>query len=117
MKRPEKPVFPGGSGSEESTCNMGDLASVPGWGRAPGEGNGNPLKYSCLETSLDRGAWRATVYGVAKSWTGLTDLPFHFQEEYKLIIMIMMMILFTEYQNPMQDILCNLDSIVRQQSE
>ena len=57
--------FPGGSDSEESACNVGDLGSIPGSGRSPGEGNGNPLQYSCLENSMDRGAWRATLHGVA----------------------------------------------------
>ena len=46
-----------------------DLSSVPGLGRSPGEGNGNPLQYSCLGNPMDRGAWQATVHGVAKSWT------------------------------------------------
>ena len=59
--------FPGGSDGKESACNVGDLASIPGLGRSPGEGNGNPVQYSCLENSMDRGAWRATVHGVAKS--------------------------------------------------
>ena len=49
--------------------NAGDLGSIPGLGRSPEEGNGNPLQYFCLENSMDRGAWRATVHGVAKSWT------------------------------------------------
>jgi len=49
--------------------NAGDAGSIPGWRRSPGEGNGNPLQYSCLENSTDRGAWWATVHGVAKSWT------------------------------------------------
>ena len=53
----------------ESTCNAGNPGSIPGWGRSPGEGNGNPLQYSCLENPMDRGAWWATVRGVAKSWT------------------------------------------------
>ena len=53
--------FPGGSGSKESACNAGDLGSVPGLGRSPGEGNGNPPQYSCLKNSMDRGAWQATV--------------------------------------------------------
>ena len=61
--------FPGGSDHKESTCNAGDPGSIPGLGRSPGEGNGNPLQNSCLENSMDRGAWRATVHGVAKSWT------------------------------------------------
>ena len=58
--------FPGGSDSKESTCNAGNVGSIPGLGRPPGEGNGNPLQYSCLENPLDRGAWWATVHGVAR---------------------------------------------------
>ena len=65
--------FPGGSDSKESSCNAGDPGSIPGLGRAPGEGNGNPLQYSCLENPMDRGAWRATVHGVTKSQTRLTE--------------------------------------------
>ena len=61
--------FPGGSDGKESACNAGDQYSIPGWGRSPGGGNGNPLQYSCLENSMDKGAWWATVHGVAKSWT------------------------------------------------
>ena len=61
--------FPGGSDSKESTCNVGDLGSIPGSGKSSGEGNVNPLQYSCLENFMDRGAWRATVHGIAKSWT------------------------------------------------
>ena len=61
--------IPGGSDGKESSCNAGDLGSIPGSGRSPGEGNGYPLQYSCLENSMDRGAWRATVNGVAKRWT------------------------------------------------
>ena len=63
---------PGGSDSKESACNMGDPGSIPRWGRSPGEGNGNLLQYSCLENPMDRGAWWATVQGVAKSWTRLS---------------------------------------------
>ena len=59
--------------SKESACNARDLGSVPGSGRSSGEGNGNPLQYPCLEKSLDRGAWRAIVHGVTKSWTWLSD--------------------------------------------
>ena len=55
--------FPCGSDGKESSCNAGDLGSIRGLGRYPGEGNGNPLQYSCMENSMDRGAWRATVYG------------------------------------------------------
>ena len=61
--------FPGGLDGEESDCNTEHLSSVPGLGRSPGEGNGNPLQYPCLENSMDRGAWWATVHRVAKSWT------------------------------------------------
>ena len=61
--------FPGGSDSKEPTCNAGDLGSIPGPERSPGEGHGNPLQYSCLENPMDRGAWRAIVHGVAKSRT------------------------------------------------
>ena len=65
--------FPGGSDGKESAHNAGDLGSFPGSGRTPGGGNGNPLQYSCLENSMDKGAWWATVHGVAKSWTGLNN--------------------------------------------
>ena len=58
--------FLGGSDSKESACNAGDLGLIPGSGRSPGEGNGNALQCSCLENSMDRGTWRATVYGVAE---------------------------------------------------
>jgi len=54
---------PGGSGSKESTCDTGDPGSIPGLGRSPREGNGNPLQYSCLENPVDRGAWWATPMG------------------------------------------------------
>ena len=63
--------FPGGSEVKASACNVGDLGSIPGSGRSPGEGNGNPLQYSCLENPVDRGAWWAAIYGVAQSWTQL----------------------------------------------
>ena len=58
--------FPGGSDGKESACNTGNLNSIPGSGRSPGEGTGNPLQYSCLENSMDRGAWWAIVHGVPK---------------------------------------------------
>ena len=61
--------FPGVSNGRESSCSAGDLGSIPGSGRSPGEGNGNPLQYSGLENPMDRGAWQATVHGVTKSWT------------------------------------------------
>ena len=62
-----------GSVGKESACNAGDLGSIPGSGRSPGEGNGNPLQYSYLENSMDRGAGQATVHGVAKCRTQLYD--------------------------------------------
>jgi len=61
--------FAAGSDSKESTCKAGDLGSILRLGRSPGAGNGCPVQYSCLGNSMDRGAWRATVCGVAKSWT------------------------------------------------
>ena len=64
--------FPGGSDGIESACNAGDLGSIPGSGRSPGGGNGNPVQCSCLEISMHRGAWQVTVQGVAKSWTRLS---------------------------------------------
>ena len=58
--------FPGGSDGEESSCSSRDLGSIPGLGRSPGEGSGNPLQYSCLGNTMDRGAWWATVHRVSK---------------------------------------------------
>ena len=65
--------FPGGSDGKESACNGGDLGSIAGLGRSPGEVNSNPLQYSCLENPMDRGAWLDTVRGVAKNWTRLSE--------------------------------------------
>ena len=68
--------FCDGSASEEYACNEGDTedsGSVPGSGRSPGGGNGNPLQYSCLENPMDLGAWWATVQRVPKGWTKLND--------------------------------------------
>ena len=67
--------FPSGSAGKESACNTGDLGSIPGLGRAPGEGNGNPLQCSCLENPMDRGAWQATVYGVTSARHDLATKP------------------------------------------
>ena len=61
--------FPGGSDGKESAHNVGDLSLIPGLERSPGEGNGNPLQYSCLENPMDRGAWGSTVCRVLKSQT------------------------------------------------
>ena len=65
--------FPGGSDSKEIACNTGDPGSIPGPGRSPGERNGNPHQYSCLENPMDRGAWQAIINGVAKSQKRFSD--------------------------------------------
>ena len=65
--------FPGGSEVKASACNSGDLGSIPGLGKSLGEGNGNPLQYSCLKNSMDRGAWQTIVHGVEKTRTQLSD--------------------------------------------
>ena len=66
--------FPGGSDIKESAFSVGNPGSVPGLGRSPGEGNGNPLQYSCLENFMDRGAWWSTVHRVTKSQIQLVEL-------------------------------------------
>ena len=68
--------FPGGSDGKASVYNAGDPGSIPGSGRSSGEGNGNPLQYYCLENPMDRGAWYATVHGVPKGWTRLSDFTY-----------------------------------------
>ena len=73
--------FPGGSDGKAFPYNAGDQDSVPGLGRYHGEGNGNPLQYSCLENPTDGGTWQATVHGVAKSWTQLSDFTFTFYKQ------------------------------------
>ena len=65
--------FPGSSEVKASACNAGDQGLIPGLGRSPGEGNGNPLQHSCLENPMDGGAWKATVHGVTKSWIRLSE--------------------------------------------
>ena len=74
--------FPGGSDGKESACKAGDSGLIPGLGRSPGEGSGNPLQYSCLQDSMDRGAWQATVHVVAKSRTWLSDYTFNRENTY-----------------------------------
>ena len=70
-----QPWLPGGSDGRESACNVRDLDSIPGSGRSPGEGNSNPLQYSCLENPIDRGAWQATVHGVSRVGHDLATKP------------------------------------------
>ena len=65
--------FPCGSDGKESACDAGDLGSISGSGRSPGEGNGYPFQYSCLENSTDRGTWQAAVHAIAESQTRLND--------------------------------------------
>ena len=72
--------FPGGSVVKSLPANAGDrrgMGLVPGLGRCPGGGHGNPLQYACLENPMDRGAWRASVHMVTKSWTRLKQLSMH----------------------------------------
>ena len=69
--------FPSGS-DKQSTCNVGDMGLIPGLGRSPEGGHGNPLQFSCLENPMDRGGWQAAVHGVEKSQTGLSDFTFTF---------------------------------------
>ena len=70
--------FPGGSDGKEFTYDAGDLGSIPGLGRSPGEGNGNPLQYSCLENPLDRGAWQASPQGLKES--NMTEVTWQQQQ-------------------------------------
>ena len=74
--------FPCGSDGKESTCNAGDLGSIPGLGRSPGVKHDNPLQDSCLENPMDGGAWLAAVRGVAKSRSRLSNFTFTFQADY-----------------------------------
>ena len=69
--------FPAGSDGKESTCNAGDLGSIPGLGISPRAGHGNPFQYSCLENPMNRGAWRAALHGAVKSQTQLSDKAKH----------------------------------------
>ena len=74
--KPYSAGFPGGSEVKASACNVGDPGLIPGSGRSPGKGNGNPLQYSCLENPMEGEAWWATIHGVAKSQIRLSDFTF-----------------------------------------
>ena len=76
--------FPSGSVGKESACNVGDLGSIPGLERSPGEGNSNPLQYFGLKNSMDREARQATVHGMAKNWTQLCNFLFLYTTMYKI---------------------------------
>ena len=79
--------FPGGSEVKASASNVGDLGSIPGWGRSPGEDNGNPLQYSCLENPMDGGVWWATVHGVvAQTQTQLTILCYPWSQSHTALL-------------------------------
>ena len=73
---PSSPYFPGGSEGKVSACNVGDLGLIPGSGRFPREGHGTPLQSSCLKNPMDGGGWWATVHGIAKTGTQLSDFTF-----------------------------------------
>ena len=79
--------FPGGSGGKVSACNAGDLGLIPGSGKAPGEGNGNLLQYSCLENPMEGGVWQATVHGLAKSRTWLSNFSLKVSQRWKLRVL------------------------------
>ena len=83
--------FPGGSESKASACKAADLGSMPGCGRSPGGGNGNPLQYFCLENPMDGETWWATVHGVAKSWTQLSDFTFFYSFSIFLVLQLFML--------------------------
>ena len=79
--------FPGSLDGKASAYNVGDLGLIPGSGRSPGEGNGNPLQYSCLENPMDQGSWWATVHGVTESQTRLSDFTsLHFFQDFTLLL-------------------------------
>ena len=80
--------FPSSSAGNESACNAGDLALIPGLGRSTGEGKGYPLQYSFLENSTDRGAWQATVCGVAENWTQLSDFHSHKDQRASQVVLV-----------------------------
>ena len=79
--------FPGGASVKNLLANTGDkrnMGAIPGLGRSPGEGHGNPLQYSYLENPMDRGAWQATVDGITESWTQLKQLNIHAGKDFEI---------------------------------
>ena len=81
---PQHEGLPGGSDGKQSACSTGDPGSIPGSGRSPGEGHGNPLQYSCLEHSMHEESWRATVRGGAQSRIRLSDFTFmHWRRQWQ----------------------------------
>ena len=91
---------------KESVCNAGDLGSIPGSGRSPGKGNGNPLQCSCLENPMARGAWWATVHGIAKNWTQLSYQHTSKAPKWKsllssLVFWFLLFCVFKEFRKPL----------------
>ena len=80
-------LIPGGAGGKEPACDAGDVGSIPGSEGSPGEGNGNPLQYFCLGNPMDRGAWRATVHGVTKSWKQLSNFRFVSKQSFRFYLL------------------------------
>ena len=91
--------FPGVSVVENPPGNAGDMGLIPGSGRSPGEGNGNPLQYSCLENPLDRGAWWATVHGVAREACTTEETAQRQCEQYHPALLFLCLTYFTPYDN------------------
>ena len=79
--------FLGCASGKESACSVGNPGLISGWGRSPGEGNGNPLQYSFLENPMEGGAWWARVHGVTKSWTRLSNFAFTFSPCYRVCLL------------------------------
>ena len=88
-------IFPGSLEVKASACNVGDLGLIPGTGRSPGEGNGNPFQYSCLENPMDEGTWWATVHGVTESQTQWSDFTINYSVIYwRVVLQNQLVILF-----------------------
>ena len=87
-RSPSIPGFLMAKKEKETACNVGDPGSIPGLGKSPGEGHGNPLQYSCLENPMDRGAWWSTVRGVTKSWTQLSDFSYKNQNIQEVFLVV-----------------------------
>ena len=103
--------FSSGSDGKESAYNAGNPGWIPGLGRSPGGENDNPLQYSCLENSMDRGAWWATVHGVAKSWTRLRDCHTHTHTHTHTHSCFTMLCYFQLYSTVIQTYICTYVSI------
>ena len=94
-------LVPNGSVAKEYACNIGDTGNtslIPGLGRFPGGGNGNPLQYSCLGNPMDSGAWWATVHGVAESWTRLSTAQHSVHMSISILIFLFSILLFFIYK-------------------